>query len=179
MAKGASKKVIAENKKALKFLRRGSWAASLFHLVIHLTFPGRRQSLIQNPSRWGMFASSCLLSFACYRYLDRESRVIYDERTKELLTEGASITQPGLYEYVFDLIYLSWLLQIASVISFYVWLGYLVVPGYALYKLWTKLIGPWIFGSKQVPISSEGSLKAEQKFRKERQPIQRSKYVHG
>jgi len=146
MAKGAAKRVIADNKKALNFIWKGSWLTSLFHLVIQLSLSGKRQVFFHNLSHWGIYVVSCLACFLCYRYLERESRVIYDSHTKELLSEGAAITQPGLYEYVFDVIYLTWILQVLSVISSYVWLGYLIIPIYALYKLWTKLLGPWIFG---------------------------------
>jgi hypothetical protein len=165
MAKGAAKRVIADNKKALSFVWKGSWLTSLFHLTVQLSFPSKRRIFLDDPSRWGIYIISCLAWFLCYRYLEWEGRVVYDSRTKEVISEGAAITQPGLYEYVFDIIYLTWILQVASVLSFYVWLAYLLIPIYTVYKLWTKLLGPWIFGPKDTPSLSQesGSIKKGKK----------------
>jgi hypothetical protein len=179
MAKGAAKRIIADNKKALEFTWKGSLLASLFHLTVQLGFPGKRQMFLHDGLRhWIPYGVSCLLCFLCYRYLEQEARVVYNRNTQELVNEGAAITHSGLYEYVFDVIYLTWLLQVVSVFSFYFWLAYLLIPAYAIYKLWNKLIAPWIFGSNRTPeLSQEDALKMKKKMEKKERHLQRTKYI--
>ena len=55
-----------------------------------------------------------------------------------LVSSGEDIRLLGsLYEYYFDVIYLTWGFDILMIIfgSNKVWYGYLIIPGFAIYKL--------------------------------------------
>ena len=43
-----------------------------------------------------------------------------------------------------------------SLLSDYFWYGWLIIPGFALYKLWSGIIAPWIFApAAEVPGGSQ------------------------
>lgn len=59
----------------------------------------------------------------------------------KIIKEGQDLSQPGLVEYLFDVIYLTLFLNLVSILfnsNFIFWV-YLAVPGFAGYKLYTLL----------------------------------------
>ncbi|KAF6070309.1 hypothetical protein FOB64_002385 [Candida albicans] len=75
------------------------------------------------------------------------------------VSSGEDIRLSGsLYEYYFDVIYLTWGFDILMIIfgSNKVWYGYLIIPGFAIYKL-SNFILPFIKKNK-----SNGSTPEEQ-----------------
>lgn len=85
----------------------------------------------------------------------------------ELQDAGMDINSVWIAEYAKDVIILTSALQVLSAISNYIWLFWLLLPGYITYKLWTTLIWPWIT-SGPPDVESEGK-KQKVKFRKMRQ----------
>jgi hypothetical protein len=57
----------------------------------------------------------------------------------------------GLADHVKDLIILTAGSQALSLVSTWLWLLLLLAPLRALYKLWTGVIGPWIFAPGEEP----------------------------
>jgi hypothetical protein len=146
MAKSAAKKVIKDNKEGLEFAKKASILTACQYLGSHLIFK-RRAFFYGGLQQQTMYILSCLLSFIGYQYLAHEAKVIYDPNTKEIISEGAHIMERGMHEYVFDVLYLNWTLQVCAPATSYVWYAYLLVPLYFIYKLWSKILYPLIFQS--------------------------------
>eukprot|EP00761_Pharyngomonas_kirbyi_P000829 gb/GECH01000830.1/.p1 GENE.gb/GECH01000830.1/~~gb/GECH01000830.1/.p1 ORF type:complete len:179 (+),score=46.22 gb/GECH01000830.1/:1-537(+) len=52
----------------------------------------------------------------------------------------------GLTEYMFDILYISWFVQITTMFSEWFWVIYLVIPAFLLFKAWTGILGPLLSG---------------------------------
>ncbi len=80
-------------------------------------------------------------------------------------TDPGRAIQAGLNEYKFDIVLvLCFVATIASLCD-WLWLGAAIIPGYAIIKIWTKFIAPWIF--------AEGAKEATEEDTKEQERAQR------
>lgn len=83
--------------------------------------------------------------------------------TGSLVDGGIDLNlKEGVSEYVKDLIILTALVQLLSLIHNYFWFLWLAAPGFASYQLWVKLIAPWIFA----PAPEVDEAKEDKKQRK-------------
>ena len=85
----------------------------------------------------------------------------------ELEDAGTDINDSWIAEYTKDAIILTSGLQVLSAISNYVWLLWLLLPGYIIFQLWTTLIWPWFTSGP--PDTETENKKQKTKFRKVRQ----------
>jgi hypothetical protein len=111
---------------------------------------------------WIGLGFCCLCYFIGYSGISALTRCTYDEKG-ELIDGGADLSIGGLSEYYFDIIYISWFVQLATAfVSDWGWAVYLVVchyktacfscvnlfstqiPLFAFYKLWGAIIKPWL-----------------------------------
>ncbi|RCK56644.1 Late endosome and vacuole interface protein 10 [Candida viswanathii] len=90
-------------------------------------------------------------SFLLHYSLESSGRPTYSQDGKNLLIRsGEDIRLKGsLFEYYFDVIYITWFLDIAMIVlgSNKVWYAYLIIPGFAVYKL-SGFILPFIKKNK-------------------------------
>ncbi|MCO5558395.1 hypothetical protein L7F22_011976 [Adiantum nelumboides] len=93
------------------------------------------------------------------------AKASYDE-SGELIDGGFDMSGEGLVSYLHDVLYITVFVQISSILSDKLWLVYLVIPIFALYKLWQLVLYPYIFQS-----SSEDTEDA--KARKKREKMER------
>ncbi|KAJ1666518.1 hypothetical protein GGF38_002873 [Coemansia sp. RSA 25] len=56
-----------------------------------------------------------------------------------LIDSGADLSQPGLVSYMFDYIYVSWLVHLLSLMTKWAWCLYLAIPVYLAYTF-----GPYV-----------------------------------
>jgi len=162
MANQAAKKQKAKNDSTLRFLRYGIAVVSALYLILRVGV------FYSSFTFWhwlglALFAS---IYFFCYAGLASMTTCRYDE-TGELVYGGEDITMPGLCEYYFDLIYISWFVQVTTILSEWFWFTFLVVPFYAIYKLWDLVLKPWIFRP------DERDLPEDEKSRKKREKMER------
>ena len=61
------------------------------------------------------------------------------------LIYGGGDLNSGMLEYIWDILYISWFVEVGSLITNYAWLALLSIPFYAFWRLWWDLIKPWIF----------------------------------
>ena len=61
------------------------------------------------------------------------------------LVDGGGDLNSGMLEYVWDVLYVVWFVQVMGLTSSYAWLVLLVIPAFALWRLWWDLVKPWIF----------------------------------
>lgn len=126
MAQKARKDRARSNVTALNNLHIGSLAVNLFFLLFHFLF--RSRSLLI----WFVLS---IPSFLCEFTLERTGRPTYDPATKALKSSGEDLAAPGLTEYMFDVIWVTW--ASAVLVAFFgnwLWLLWVIVPAYGAYK---------------------------------------------
>ncbi|KAK3368212.1 hypothetical protein B0H63DRAFT_528587 [Podospora didyma] len=126
MAQKAKKDRAKSNAVALNNLHIGSLVVNGFFLLWHLLF--RSRSLFF----WLLFS---LPSFFCQFALERTGRPSFDPATKALKSSGEDLAAPGLTEYMFDVIWVTWAAAIlVAFMGNWAWLVWVIVPAYGIYK---------------------------------------------
>ena len=125
MAQKAKKDRAKSNTAALNNLHIGTASVHALFLAFHFLF--RSRSLLA----YGLFSVPSLI---CEYVLETTGRPKYDPDTKALRSSGEDMAAPGLTEYMFDVIWVTWA-SVVSVIIFgnWGWLLWAVVPAYGLY----------------------------------------------
>ncbi|KAF8939078.1 hypothetical protein BGZ58_010714 [Dissophora ornata] len=62
----------------------------------------------------------------------------------ELVDAGEDLSQEGLVQYAFDIIYVTWFVHVTSAFWSKAWWFYLTIPVYAGWKLWHLAIKPML-----------------------------------
>ncbi|OBA19573.1 DUF788-domain-containing protein [Metschnikowia bicuspidata var. bicuspidata NRRL YB-4993] len=147
MASLSSKKTAAKNANTLKELHVISLAVNV--LVLLALFVFKRPA-----SKWKYVLFSTP-AFACQYVLEKSGRPVFSKDlvtgTQRLVKSGDDIKGPGLFEYMFYCIYITWLCDVLMLVfgSNKVWLLYLVIPFYGAYKVST--IARSFMGNKSAP----------------------------
>ncbi|KXJ97478.1 hypothetical protein Micbo1qcDRAFT_8111 [Microdochium bolleyi] len=126
MAQKARKDRAKANAAALTNLHIGSLVVNVFFILFHFLF--RKRSLLT----YGLLS---VPSFICQYILESTGRPRYDAETKQLRTAGEDLAAPGLTEYMFDIVWVTWACTVL-VIPFgnWAWLLWAVVPIYGASK---------------------------------------------
>ncbi|KZW03947.1 DUF788-domain-containing protein [Exidia glandulosa HHB12029] len=130
MANASAKKTAAQNEASLRQLRTRTLA--VYALAVALRF------LLKRTTKGGLIlaASTALPSLAIYRFLVSIGTPRRDARG-ELISPGDDLEAGGLTEYAWDVVYVTWICQLGSAaLGEWFWYLYLVIPVYAVYKLW-------------------------------------------
>ncbi|KAF4574740.1 hypothetical protein EYR40_005523 [Pleurotus pulmonarius] len=154
MANASAKRIAGQNDATIKTLRLGMIIPTILSLFLRLVF--RRSSLPPSKSSIALYAATFIPSFFLSNYLVRIGSPRRDPTTGTLMTYGEDLSQQGITEWCFDIIYITWACQIGSgAFGEWVWWFYLVIPLYAVYKLWSSLISPMLLGRGAAPASTE------------------------
>ena len=146
MAGAAAKKTAKNAEVKTKYYVGVSAGSSLFHLVIRI-------GLYQGTDFGSLLLSAflCLVSWLCLRMI-------------------TSALELGVgYDLWQDLFIINTVVQLGILWSSYVWLLYLMVPGYGVYQLGGRVL-EWIF----TPKDSEQQAKNPKKKRREPEFVRRS-----
>lgn len=133
MASQSSKKTAAANSQTLRELH-------LISLVVNCLVVISLLLLHRPESKWKYFVFS-IPAFGCELVLEKSGRPLYSKDSAnglaKLLKSGDDIKGPGLFEYMFDCIYITWICDISMILlgSNKVWLLFLVIPGFVAYKI--------------------------------------------
>jgi len=164
MANAAAKKQKLKNEVTIKNFQRISLIIYMFYLLIRVGVYNESFSYLH----WGGLIFFTVIYLVTYNGIVSLAAVAYDTEG-ELTYGGADLAGKGIVEYYFDLVYLTWFVQVTTVWSDWFWLIYLVVPAFAVFKLW-DFIGPYFFGgTKELPEdakSKKSREKAEKKANK-------------
>lgn len=126
MAQKARKDRAKSNVAALNNLHIGSLIANGLFLLLHFIF--RTRSLVL----WFILS---LPSLFCQFTLEKTGRPSYDPATKALKSSGEDLAAPGLTEYMFDVIWVTWAAAIlVALFGNWAWFLWSVVPAYGAYK---------------------------------------------
>jgi len=96
-------------------------------------------------------------AFFLSNYLVKIGTPRRDPTTGTLISYGEDLRQAGVTEWCFDIVYVTWICQVGSgILGDWVWWLYLVIPLFAVFKLWTSVISPMVLGrSDSSPAAEE------------------------
>lgn len=133
MASSSTKKTASSNEQKLYELHLISGVVLTFSLLVIAFF--------KRPQNWKLYILYQIPLLGCQYIIEKSGRPTYKwdnvGQYNKLVNSGMDLNQSGLTEYLFDIIYVSWILDALTVIigSLKVWYLFLVVPGFAVFKL--------------------------------------------
>lgn len=178
MASQSSKKIASANANTLKELHLISLTLNVLVILVLV--------ILKRPaSKWKYIVFS-IPAFACQYVLEKSGRPVFskDQVTgnQKLVRAGDDIKGPGLFEYMFDCIYITWICD-ALMLTFgsnKVWFLYLVIPVFVAYKvssLAKSFLGKSSAPGQPAPVEEasvqQGKSKRQAKLEKRGQQSQR------
>ncbi|ODV79107.1 DUF788-domain-containing protein [Suhomyces tanzawaensis NRRL Y-17324] len=146
MASQSTKKLASTNTEALKQLHTFSLAVNAAVILILYLF--------RRPANYKPYVIFSIPAWVLEYSIERSGRPAYavdpaNPRSAKLVRAGDDITRAGLYEYFFDTIYVTWIIDVLLVIlgTNYVWYLYAVIPAFAGYKVF-GFVSPFLKKSK-------------------------------
>jgi hypothetical protein len=126
MAQKAKKDRAKANTSTLNNTHLVTFSLNAVFILFNLLF--RRRSIVA----YVLFSIPCLVA---EYILESTGRPTYDQTTKALRSSGEDLAAPGLTEYMFDIIFVTWF-SLVTVIIFgnWGWIVWSVVPIYGTYK---------------------------------------------
>jgi len=150
MANASAKRIAQENAATIKNMKLGMLGAGLLSVLFRLLF--RKGSLSPTKLSLWLLVVSNVPSIFLSRYLARIGSPRRDPTTGTLISAGEDLGRPGIIEWAFDVIYVTWACQIGSgALGEWFWWLYLVIPLYAVYKLWSSVVSPMLLGRSASP----------------------------
>ncbi|KAH9077403.1 hypothetical protein EDB83DRAFT_2504589 [Lactarius deliciosus] len=147
MANASAKRIASQNEAAIKNMLYGQLLCNLVPTIIRILLRGQtlrdsKKAKLGTPRR---------------------------DSTGNLVSSGEDLNQPGMTEWMFDILYISWFAQVGTaILGEWLWWTYLVIPAFVIYKLW-GLISPMVFGrSSTLPEEEpvENLSKRQEKLKK-------------
>ncbi|GLB33564.1 putative protein of unknown function (DUF788) [Lyophyllum shimeji] len=170
MANAAAKRIANQNEAAVRTLRLGMLVPTVISLILRFLF--RRESLPPSKGSLAIYIVTFFPAFFLSNYLIKIGTTRRDPTTGMLISYGEDLYQPGVTEWCFDILYVTWACQIGSgLFGDWFWWLYMVIPLYAVFKLWVSVISPMFLGrsTKQAPDDinkPETTSKRQEKLRK-------------
>lgn len=168
MASSSTKKTASSNEQKLYELHLISGVVVIFSLAIIAFF--------RRPQNLKLFILYQIPLLGCQYTIEKSGRPKYKwdnvGQYNKLVNSGMDLNQPGLTEYLFDIIYVSWILDALTIIigSLKVWYLFLIVPGFAAFKLsgFIKAFFPKSDSSKPVSAPTEKNEKSKRQQKLEK-----------
>lgn len=133
MAAQSNKKLASANVEILKQTHLLALLINLFVIVVLL--------LLKRPkSKIPYLVFSCP-AFFCQYTIEQSARPVYavDKTTGQtkLIKAGQDVKHEGLYEYMFDTMYITWIIDVLMIVlgTNSVWWLYSIIPGFAIFKI--------------------------------------------
>lgn len=172
MANASAKRIANQNESTVKTLKLGMFLPTIISLVLRALF--RRSSLPPSKGSLAIYIVTFFPAFFLSNYLVKIGTTRRDPTTGTLISYGEDLHQPGVTEWCFDILYVTWACQIGSgVFGEWFWWLYMVIPLYAVFKLWTSVISPMILGrgddsslTENAPEKESSGSKRQEKLRK-------------
>ncbi|KAH7887999.1 hypothetical protein F5I97DRAFT_1805912, partial [Phlebopus sp. FC_14] len=156
-----------QNEQAIRNLRVGMVVPTLLSLLLRLLF--RRNSLPPSKGSFAIYVSTYLPALFLSRYLESMGTSRRDPTTGALISSGEDLSQPGVTEWCFDILYVTWTCQVGSgAFGEWFWWLYLVIPLYAAFKVWNNFLGPVLGRSSSSSPTRDGGEKETLSKRQEK-----------
>ncbi|KAK9236038.1 hypothetical protein V1525DRAFT_363687 [Lipomyces kononenkoae] len=138
MANAAVKKQAQANLAAIKNLHTVSAIINALYIISYLLF--RRPASIKS------YLILSLPAWIIEYQLDKLGRPRYSPQNGSLISAGEDLSQAGLTELLWDIVYVTWGCDVLAFLigRSWVWLLYLVIPVYGSYMAYTSFIGPML-----------------------------------
>jgi len=151
MAQKAKKDRAKANISALNNLHIGTLSLNALFLLFNLLI--KRRSLLA----YAIFSIPCLV---VEYMLESTGRPKFDSNTKALKSAGEDLAAPGLTEYMFDIIWITWAsLVVVMLFGNWGWIFWSVVPMYGVYKGYGFLgMARGMMGGGQPSLSQEEQM---------------------
>ncbi|KAF9263613.1 DUF788-domain-containing protein [Marasmius fiardii PR-910] len=170
MANASAKRIASQNEATVKNLKLGMIVPTIISMILRLLF--RRDSLPPSKGSLVLYIATFLPAFFLSNYLIKVGSTRRDPTTGTLISHGEDLNQPGVTEWCFDVLYVTWTCQVGSgAFGEWFWWLYMVIPLYALFKLWTSVISPMFFSRTTTSQGGDGGAehatsKRQEKLRK-------------
>ncbi|KAI1158725.1 DUF788 domain-containing protein [Nemania serpens] len=126
MAQKARKDRAKANTAALKNLHIGTLIVNTIFILWNLLF--KRRSLL-------LYVLLSIPGFVCEFILESTGRPKYDPSTNSLKTAGEDLSAPGLTDFMFDVIWVTWAsVVLVTFFGNWGWLLWSTVPAYGAYQ---------------------------------------------
>ncbi|XP_019849483.1 PREDICTED: transmembrane protein 208-like [Amphimedon queenslandica] len=163
-----------ERRKSQKEIYQGNQSTLSFYLYISIIATGIQFSYVVILTLWSgtiSWLSLFWLLFAIANHGCGQKMLRYISRAEfgeknELVDAGSDLEDSWISEYSKDVILFVSIIQILTIISNYVWLLWLIIPGFAFYKLWIFIIWPWFTAGSEPIGESKKSKKMKAKMTK-------------
>ncbi|ODQ68349.1 DUF788-domain-containing protein [Nadsonia fulvescens var. elongata DSM 6958] len=144
MARQSEKKRAAANSATLQTLLIGSGVINTLYILQYYLF-GR-------PSSIKPFLILSIPALIIQYQFHRIAKPTYDDRGA-LISAGEDLSQGGINEWLLDIIYMTWICDVLTIIigRNWVWFLYLAIPGYALFKIYNTFLKGRISRDNTVP----------------------------
>ncbi|KAK0467966.1 uncharacterized protein EV420DRAFT_1685022 [Desarmillaria tabescens] len=163
MANASAKRIASQNEITVKQLRIGLFLPTILSFVLRFLF--RRSSLPPSKTSLGLYIATFFPGFFLSNYLIKIGTTRRDPTTGTLMSYGEDLSQPGVTEW--------WACQVGSgAFGEWFWWLYMVIPLYAIFKLWTSAISPLLLGraaaagANDVPEEEPAISKRQEKLKK-------------
>ena len=143
MGGDSAKRLLKENQETLRKNRLVIFGVSALYLAYRVAY------LWETLSGWHIAGATLLMAVnvGTFWFLSMSASPKYAPLAEggKLISAGVDLSQSGVIEYTWDLLYVNLFVQLTSgFVSDWFWLLYLIPPSVGFYYLWTKLIYPWI-----------------------------------
>ncbi|KAF8076139.1 hypothetical protein FPV67DRAFT_399517 [Lyophyllum atratum] len=177
MANASAKRIANQNETAVKTLRLGMLVPTIISLILRFWF--RRDSLPPSKGSLAIYIVTFFPAFFLSNYLIKIGTTRRDPTTGTLISYGEDLNQAGVTEWCFDILYVTWACQIGSgIFGEWFWWLYMVIPVYAVFKLWISVISPMFFGRSSTQAPDDNS-KPEKETTSKRQDKLRKRNERG
>eukprot|EP00249_Psilotum_nudum_P001584 c14147_g1_i2 orf=346-765(+) len=125
-------------------------------------------AILHSSFTWKHLLGLLITSGACklsYDQLADMAKPSYDEKG-ELIDGGYNMKEGGICGYLHDIVYITVFVQLSSLVSEKFWYVYLVIPAFAMYKLWQLFLYPFFFQSSQEMGEDEKTRRKREKMEK-------------
>nr|XP_020461331.1 transmembrane protein 208 [Monopterus albus] len=157
------KQIMEENKATLKFYIRIILGANAIYAAVNLVVFYSSSTFWT----WMMPVFALAVYFGSYRFMSSMAKPVYAE-DESLLDGGTDLNmEQGMAEHLKDIILLTAIAQVLTIITSYFWYLLLLAPARAVHLLWVTFLGPWFL--TESPSASEEVNEKKQRRQERRQ----------
>ncbi|KAJ3430466.1 transmembrane protein [Anaeramoeba flamelloides] len=165
MGKKGAKKQILINNKIKKRLLYTMLISNLFYIIFKLVLRFKKTS------KWcfvGLIVSD-VAYFLCKKFIWGYGKPIFDQQGR-VIDGGKDLSETGgMIQYFFDIIYITAFVHVTATFHSAFWLFFLVVPCYAVYKIFVQFIWPNMKTSNEAqPEQPQQDFKFKKGYRQQR-----------
>lgn len=157
------KQIYEENLGTLQFYTRVILGANAIYAVVNLLIFYASSTFWT----WLLLGFALSVYVGSYRSMSSMAKPVFGE-DGTLVDGGIDLNmEQGMAEHLKDVILLTAIVQVLSIISSYFWYLWLLAPARALHLLWVNILGPWF--TAESPSATEEVNEKKQRRQERRQ----------